>query len=176
MLGYKQFGVVGELGSEGAILHCVLLIIFLPLPLAIWLPLVFTGLVDPRFPVVSLWNLFSQAIAGLPKGRQSCGLGWGYRSLIADGGVDRKEDRTLIGQGSIYGFWACWSPWVSQLGTGLPRGRWGCGVGSGVSIYDCRWSVGWKEDGTQIGQVRVYSCWVCWNPSRQGDLGYGYLT
>jgi hypothetical protein len=58
VLGYPWLAVVGELGSEGAILHCVLLIMLmlLPLPLAIWLPLVFPGLVDPGLPVVSLWN------------------------------------------------------------------------------------------------------------------------
>jgi len=47
VLGYSWLAAVGEMGSEGAILHWLLLIIFLPLPLAVWLPLVFADLVDP---------------------------------------------------------------------------------------------------------------------------------
>ena len=44
VLGYPELALVGELGSDGAKLHWCLLIKFLHLPFARWLPLVFTGL------------------------------------------------------------------------------------------------------------------------------------
>ena len=43
MLGYPGFAVVGELGSDGAMLPWFLLVMFLCLPFAIWLSLVLAG-------------------------------------------------------------------------------------------------------------------------------------
>ena len=44
MLGYPGLALVGELGSDDAILLWLLLIMFLHLPFAIWLSLVLAGL------------------------------------------------------------------------------------------------------------------------------------
>jgi hypothetical protein len=49
--GNRWLAVVGELGSDGAKWHWFLLLIFLSLPLAIWLSLVLTGF------AVSDWSL-----------------------------------------------------------------------------------------------------------------------
>lgn len=72
--------VVGQLGSNGTMLHWLLLIIFLHLPFATWLSMVLVDLGVPgwsRHPrrQVELW-------------------GWvGSSSLISDLGADWKEDR-----------------------------------------------------------------------------------
>ena len=47
MLGYSGLAVVGDLSSDSVILHWLLLIMFLHLPLAIWLSLVLAGQVNP---------------------------------------------------------------------------------------------------------------------------------
>lgn len=44
MLGYPDLAVVGELGSDGAKLHRLLLIVFFGLPFSIWLPVMSAGL------------------------------------------------------------------------------------------------------------------------------------
>jgi hypothetical protein len=51
MLGNPELAVMGELGSNGAKWHWYLLLMFLSLPLAIWLSLLLTAL------VVSDWRL-----------------------------------------------------------------------------------------------------------------------
>ena len=43
VLWYSGFAIVGELGSDGAMLPCFPLVMFLRLPFAIWLSLVLTG-------------------------------------------------------------------------------------------------------------------------------------
>ena len=48
---YARLAVVGELASDNAHVHWILVLMFLHLPLAIWLFLVFAGLGD------SLWSL-----------------------------------------------------------------------------------------------------------------------
>lgn len=65
--------MVGELGSDGLRFHWVLLIVFLSVPLAIWLSLVLAGL------VASLSSrpleLVVLMAAGLLGARQRCGQG-----------------------------------------------------------------------------------------------------
>ena len=48
---YSGLAVVGELGSDDAHIYWLLLFLVLCLPFAIWLPLLFVGL------VVSVWSL-----------------------------------------------------------------------------------------------------------------------
>ena len=50
----RAYYTVGELGSDGAILHWLLFIMFLCWPLAIWLFVVLTSLVEPG--VSNLWD------------------------------------------------------------------------------------------------------------------------
>jgi hypothetical protein len=51
MLGYPQLSMVRELGSNGAKIYWLLLIMFLCLPLAVWLSLVLAGL------GISVWSI-----------------------------------------------------------------------------------------------------------------------
>ena len=45
MVGYPGLAVFGELHSDGAMLPCFLLVIFLHLPFSIWLSLVLAGVI-----------------------------------------------------------------------------------------------------------------------------------
>ena len=51
MLSYLDLAVVGELASDDTHVYCLLLLMLLYLPLAIWISLVFVGLGD------SVWSL-----------------------------------------------------------------------------------------------------------------------
>ena len=77
VLGYPGLSVVGELGSDDATYPLFLLIMFLSLPLAIWLSLVLTAL------AVSDHDLsFLQACVSVPLGDQlSPGGIWVWRAV-----------------------------------------------------------------------------------------------
>lgn len=79
VLDYPLLAVLGELGSNGAILHWLLLIMFLHLPFAIWLSLVLAGLGVPCWsrPPRWRWSCVSQVWAGLLGGSLSyeCQIG-----------------------------------------------------------------------------------------------------
>jgi hypothetical protein len=71
MLGYLRLAVIGVLGSDGAILHWLLLTMFLLMPLTIWFSLVLAGLgVQIRVGVPGdRWSCVSWIRAGLMRGR-----------------------------------------------------------------------------------------------------------
>ena len=119
MLGYPGLDVVGELGSDGAMLHWLLLSVFLHLPLAIWLSLMLVGLVVPG--------------SSKPLG-----------PIVPSGSRPSKRQEELWAE-----VWSAdlrlhvdvwtgrWS-WLSWVGAGFPGNRQNCGLMSGVQIQDCK--------------------------------------
>lgn len=161
MLGYPGLAVVGVLGSDGVSLDWLLLIMFVSLPLAIWLSLVLSGLVVPRsrstlrlfFPGDSRvwgmgvtpdcceWENCSQEAGRAVSRGVEC------RPEIADRSVNwklgiRKKESDLMPAG-LPGAQQAWDWAVSVLpgclgvGMGLAGRRQSCGLRNGVQILDC---------------------------------------
>jgi hypothetical protein len=121
MLGYSGLAVIGELGSDGVILYWLLLIMFLCLPLAIWMSLVLAARVNPGSSKL-LKNWLSWIAAVLSKGSRAVSWGVRCRSLIVGGDVDQKENRAPVGLGRA----------TDGLAR-VPAGRW---IGAWVSHWD----------------------------------------
>ena len=99
MLLYSGLAVVGELASDDAHLYCLLLLIRLHLPFAIWISLVFVGLGD------SVWSL---PLLFLGCSRSPCR----HVALAV-----RDHLCVLPNGGSSEGQRSCWSVAVDLLGS-----------------------------------------------------------
>lgn len=134
---------------DGAILPWLLLIVFLYQLLAIWLSLVFAGLLVPG--------------GSRPLGLQVelvvlNGIAGSWFSMVA---VDLQRSR---------------QSWLSWVATGFHGGSQDCGLGSGVQILVCRQRCG-PQDGAQSGQGRPQGYCTCWGQGAAGGgLGHRYLT
>ena len=66
VLGYPGLAIVGELGSDAAIMPWFLLVMFLPLPLAIWFSLVLLSLAGASTSYVPLRLFLQHWMTGFP--------------------------------------------------------------------------------------------------------------
>jgi len=117
--GYLELAVVEELGSDSAILHWLLLIMFLGLPFTIWCSLVLAGLgvLDcHRKPLEDMSHVtvgllggrFEQASEEI---RGRWGRGTAQLSKVSPGrSIDWQEDGALTGQDRVCVCWAVWVP------------------------------------------------------------------
>jgi hypothetical protein len=107
VLRHPGLAVVGEVGSHGVKVYWLLLLMFLGLPLAIWLSLVLTGLSVSvcSLPPVSLGCLRS------PGRPSDCGVFRGADMLlmICPGRRSRLERRWSSSRGNESG--VPWAPW-----------------------------------------------------------------
>lgn len=155
VLGYPGFAVAGELGSDGAILHWLLLLIFLHLPFVIWLFLVLADLGVlgwSRPPERKVWctglgtNLRLQVEVWTGK---RTGFQQGEAESMATGLPGVPAGRCIRAGGGL----TCWF-WVNA---GFMGGSQSCGVRHSALFHYWRWTCRPEAIGTKLKIQNAYA-------------------